>query len=262
MYFNVLNSFLLLNKYQRQRKLYVAYIKGWLTSHNPSKKRTECFNFESVRSFMKSFFGRGSSVGIRSRPRENYTFLSTGKQRCLSELFLVPCHVEYVETKVISDLAFSLCSSWTSPRHYPSPPAASWMWPRGYIRSDLHTLCSGNEQLLKDCCSTKSIKFRACVVLQCRRGGNLFVFSLVLGNWRSRWFQNIIEELKICPKEGKPPVCFTSSQGLQPMLPAFVGWLLMRTVYTVTVQSPFVDPCGKGFFFLEESFPNSRISSK
>lgn len=108
MYFNVLNSFLLLNKYQRQQKLYVAYIKGWLTSHNPSKKRTECFNFESVRSFMKSFFGCGSSVGIHSRPQENYNFLSTGKQRCLSELFLVPCHVEYVETKVISDWGVSV----------------------------------------------------------------------------------------------------------------------------------------------------------
>lgn len=37
------------------------------------------------------------------RPQENYNFISTGKQRCLFELFLVQCHVEYMEIKVISD---------------------------------------------------------------------------------------------------------------------------------------------------------------
>ena len=142
--------------------------------------------FHEIIAQFVSYNHSDSFVGTHLRPQENYNFILTGKQRCLFELFLVPCHVEYMEIKVISDHGMFLMFPSLSVLQgcLPAAPTPN-LHPlkRGHSGSpdsDLHTPCAGNEQLLKDYCFTKSVKFRACVVLQYKGEWNLFVFLMFL----------------------------------------------------------------------------------
>lgn len=86
-----------------------------------------------------------------------------------------------MEIKVISDHDMFLIFPFLSVLQgcLPAAPTPNLHPPKqghsGYTHSDLHTPCAGNEQLLKDYCFTKNVKFRACVVLQYKGEWNLFV---------------------------------------------------------------------------------------
>ena len=100
--------------------------------------------FHEIISQFVSYNHSDSFVGTHLWPQENYNFILTGKQRCLFELFLVQCHVEYMEIKVISDqdmfLIFPFFSALQgclpaapTPNLHPLKQGHS-----GYTHSDLH----------------------------------------------------------------------------------------------------------------------------